>query len=253
MTKPMHDKVALITGGGSGIGHAAALLFAEEGASVAVVDLNGDRARETAAAVQAAGGRALAVAADVTVWDQVAAAVTAAAQTFGGLDYAFNNAGTTGPGASTADYEEAEWDRVVAINLKSVFLSMKAEIPRLLERGGGAIVNTSSGAGLVGFAGLPAYVATKHAVLGLTKAAALEYVRAGIRINAICPGSTRTPMLEGFMGGDPKIEKMMANAAPIGRLAQPREIAEAAVWLCSDRASFMVGAAVPVDGGAVAT
>ncbi|HUV10105.1 MAG TPA: SDR family oxidoreductase, partial [Acidimicrobiia bacterium] len=144
-----------------------------------------------------------------------------------------------------------EWNAVVALNLTGVFLGLKHEIPQMVAQGGGAIVNTSSGAGLMGFAGLPAYVATKHAVLGLTKAAALEYIKAGVRVNAVCPGSARTPMLEGWMGGDPAIEKAMASSAPIGRLAQPEEIAQAMVWLLSDAASFMVGHALAVDGGAV--
>jgi NAD(P)-dependent dehydrogenase (short-subunit alcohol dehydrogenase family) len=183
----------------------------------------------------------------------VAAAVAVALDTFGRLDGAINNAGTTGPSASTADYSLDDWNRVLALNLTGVFLGLKHEIPPMLAQGGGAIVNTSSGAGLVGFAGLPAYVASKHGVVGLTRAAALEYVKDGIRINAVCPGSTRTPMLEGFMGGDPAIERAMAQSAPIGRLARPDEIAQAMVWLLSDAASFVVGHALAVDGGAVVT
>jgi NAD(P)-dependent dehydrogenase (short-subunit alcohol dehydrogenase family) len=227
--------------------------FAGRGDRVVVVDVADDAGLQTVALIEDGGGEASFVHTDLTVAADVEAMVDFAVDVYGGLDFAFNNAGTTGPGAATADYAEADWDRVVEINLKSVFLSIKYEIPAMLARGGGAIVNTSSGAGLVGFAGLPAYVATKHAVIGLTKAAALEYVKAGIRINAVCPGSTRTPMLEGFMAGDPRVEKMMARSAPIGRLARPEEIAAAALWLCSDAASFMVGAAIPVDGGAVAT
>jgi NAD(P)-dependent dehydrogenase (short-subunit alcohol dehydrogenase family) len=246
-------RVALVTGGGSGIGRAAALGFALRGDRVVVADLADDAGRQTVALIEDGGAEAGFVHTDLTIAGDVEAMVDFAVDLYGGLDFAFNNAGTTGPGAPTADYSVADWDRVVDINLKSVFLSIKYEIPAMLARGGGAIVNTSSGAGLVGFAGLPAYVATKHAVIGLTKAAALEYVKAGIRINAVCPGSTRTPMLEGFMGGDPRVEKMMANSAPIGRLARPEEIAAAVLWLCSDAASFMVGAAIPVDGGAVAT
>jgi NAD(P)-dependent dehydrogenase (short-subunit alcohol dehydrogenase family) len=191
------------------------------------------------------------VRADVTKPDDVEALVAHALSTFGRLDCAHNNAGVTGPGGSVADYSLDDWNRVLAINLTSVFLSMKFEIPSMVEQGSGAIVNTASGAGLVGFPGLPAYVASKHGVVGLTKAAAMEYVKAGVRINAICPGSTRTPMLEAFMGGDPKMERMMAAAAPIARLGRPEEIAEAVVWLCSDAASFVVGQALAVDGGAV--
>jgi NAD(P)-dependent dehydrogenase (short-subunit alcohol dehydrogenase family) len=169
----------------------------------------------------------------------------------GRLDCAHNNAGITGPYAALTDYTEDDWNRVIAVNLTSVFLCMKHEIPALLAEGG-AIVNTSSGAGLVGFAGLPAYVASKHGVIGLTKSAAVEYAKSGIRVNAICPGSTRTPMLETFMGDDPRMERMMAAGAPQGRLAAPDEVAQAAVWLCTGAASFITGVALPVDGGSVA-
>jgi NAD(P)-dependent dehydrogenase (short-subunit alcohol dehydrogenase family) len=227
--------------------------FGLRGDHVVVADCADEAGLQTVALIEDAGGEAGFVHTDVTLAADVEAMVDFAVDAYGGLDFALNNAGTTGPSAPTAEYSEADWDRVVAINLKSVFLSIKYEIPAMLARGGGAIVNTSSGAGLVGFAGLPAYVATKHAVVGLTKAAALECVGAGIRVNAICPGSTRTPMLERYMGGDPRLEKMMARSAPIGRLARPEEIAAAVLWLCSDAASFMVGAAIPVDGGAVAT
>ena len=156
-----------------------------------------------------------------------------------------------GPAKPTAEYTLDEWNTVVALNLTSVFLCLRHEIPVMVRQGKGAIVNTSSGAGLVGFPGLPAYVATKHGVIGLTRAAALEYVAAGVRINAVCPGSTRTPMLEGFMGGNPEIERAMEHSAPIGRLANAEEIAHAMCWLLSDAASFVVGHAFAVDGGAV--
>jgi NAD(P)-dependent dehydrogenase (short-subunit alcohol dehydrogenase family) len=162
-----------------------------------------------------------------------------------------NNAGTTGKGGFTADYDVEDWHRTITLNLDSVFYCLRAEIPVMLAQGGGAIVNVASGAGLVGFAGLPAYVASKHGVVGLTRASALEYAAHGIRVNCVCPGSTRTPMLEGFMGGDEKIEKMMRNAVPLRRLGRPEEIAAAIVWLCSDAASFVVGHALAVDGGSV--
>jgi NAD(P)-dependent dehydrogenase (short-subunit alcohol dehydrogenase family) len=244
-------KAALVTGGGSGIGRASALAFAERGAAVTVVDINGDHAAETAKLVEAAGGQARWVECDVTSAADVEAMVNEAAASYGRLDFAHNNAGITGPASLTADYTEDDWDRVIAVNLKSVFLSMKYELPHLIKQGG-AIVNSSSGAGLIGFAGLPAYVASKHGVVGLTKSTALEYAKQGVRVNAICPGSTRTPMLEAYMGGDPSMEKLMASATPLARLATPEEMAAAVMWLCSDAASFVIGVALPVDGGAVA-
>ncbi|HUF84995.1 MAG TPA: glucose 1-dehydrogenase [Acidimicrobiia bacterium] len=249
MAGVMDGKVALVTGGGSGLGRACAVALGAAGASVVVADVDAGGGAETVSLVD---GPAEFMATDVTDPDAVAAMVGRAVEQFGRLDAAVNNAGTTGAGAPVADYSLEDWNRTIALNLTGVFLCMKHEIPAMLASGdGGAIVNMSSGAGLVGFPGLPAYVASKHGVVGLTRAAALEYVGAGIRVNAVCPGSTRTPMLEAFMGGDPTIEKMMEKAAPIGRLGRPEEIAEAVVWLCSDAASFVVGHAMAVDGGAV--
>lgn len=251
MNLGLEGRVALVTGGGSGIGRATALAFASEGALVAVADLDAGGGRGTVALLEEAGGKGLFVEADLTQAADAEAVVGEVLDSFGRIDCAFNNIGTTGASGFVADYPEDEWDRVMAVNLRSVFVSMRAEIPHMARQGSGAIVNSSSGAGLVGFAGLPAYVASKHGVIGLTRAAALEYVKSGVRVNAVCPGSTRTPMLEGFIGGDPKVEKMMAAGAPIGRLARPEEIAAAVLWLCSDAASFMVGHALAVDGGAV--
>ena len=245
------EKVALITGAGSGLGQAAARILAGRGARVVVADVDDGGGDTTVLQCKEAGGDAVFVHTDVTREDDVAAAVATAVDTWGRLDAAVNNAGTTGPTKPVADYTLEEWNAVVALNLTGVFLGLKHEIPQMVAQGGGAIVNTSSGAGLVGFAGLPGYVASKHGVLGLTKAAALEYVTAGVRVNAVCPGSTRTPMLEGWMGGNPEIERAMEQSAPIGRLARPDEIAEAMVWLLSDAASFVVGHAFAVDGGAV--
>jgi NAD(P)-dependent dehydrogenase (short-subunit alcohol dehydrogenase family) len=247
----LDGKAALVTGGGSGLGRASAVALARAGATVTVADVDEAGGKETAALVfEEVGGDADFVRVDVTRPDEVAAMVDKAVERWGHLDCALNNAGTTGASAPTADYTLDDWNRTIALNLTGVFLGLKYEIPAMLERGG-AIVNMASGAGLVGFPGLPAYVASKHGVVGLTRAAAMEYASQGIRINAICPGSTRTPMLEGFMGGDPQVERMMTRAVPLGRLGRPEEIAEAVVWLCSDAASFVVGHALAVDGGAV--
>jgi NAD(P)-dependent dehydrogenase (short-subunit alcohol dehydrogenase family) len=247
----LDGKAALVTGGGSGLGRASAIALARAGATVTVADVNEDGGKETAALVyEEAGGDAEFVRADVTRPDDVAAMVDQAVARWGHLDCALNNAGMTGVSAATADYELDDWNRAIALNLTGVFLCLKYELPAMLE-GGGSIVNMASGAGLVGFPGLPAYVASKHGVVGLTKAAALEYASQGVRINAICPGSTRTPMLEEFMGGDEQVERTMTRAVPLGRLGMPSEIAEAVVWLCSDAASFVVGHALAVDGGSV--
>jgi NAD(P)-dependent dehydrogenase (short-subunit alcohol dehydrogenase family) len=247
----LEGKAALVTGGGSGLGRASAIALARAGATVTVADVDEQGGKETAALVtQEAGGDAEFVRADVTQADEVEAMVDKAVAQWGHLDCALNNAGTTGVSAPTADYSIEDWNRAIALNLTGVFLCLKYELPAMLERGG-AIVNMASGAGLVGFSGLPAYVASKHGVVGLTRAAALEYASQGVRINAICPGSTRTPMLEGFMGGDEQVERMMTRAVPLGRLGRPEEIADAVVWLCSDAASFVVGHALAVDGGSV--
>jgi NAD(P)-dependent dehydrogenase (short-subunit alcohol dehydrogenase family) len=245
----MSGRVAVVTGGGSGLGRACAHAFARQGASVLVADIDADGGEETVARIDGPAGF---LRVDVTQPDQVEGMVANAVATFGRLDFAVNNAGMTGASAPTADYTLDDWNRAIALNLTGVFLCLKYEIPAMIASDdGGAIVNMSSGAGLVGFAGLPAYVASKHGVIGLTRAAALEYVQAGVRVNAVCPGSTRTPMLEGFMAGNEQIEKAMTAGVPLGRLGRPEEIAEAVVWLCSDAASFVVGHAMAVDGGSV--
>jgi NAD(P)-dependent dehydrogenase (short-subunit alcohol dehydrogenase family) len=247
----LEGKAALVTGGGSGLGRASAIALARAGATVTVADVDEQGGKETVTLVlEEAGGDADFVRADVTQADEVEAMVDKTVARWGRLDCALNNAGTTGVSAPTADHTLEDWNRAIALNLTGVFLCLKYEIPAMLERGG-AIVNMASGAGLVGFAGLPAYVASKHGVVGLTRAAALEYASQGLRVNAICPGSTRTPMLEGFMGGDEQVERMMTRAVPLGRLGRPEEIADAVVWLCSDAASFVVGHALAVDGGSV--
>jgi NAD(P)-dependent dehydrogenase (short-subunit alcohol dehydrogenase family) len=214
-----------------------------------VADIDGPGATDTAAAITAAGGRAEAVTTDVADAGGVAAMVEATRRAFGGLHFAFNNAGIVGGGAPVADMPVETWDRGIAVMLRGVFLCCKYEIPAMLESGGGAIVNTSSGAGLIGFPGMADYVAAKHGVIGLTKTVALECATLGIRVNAICPGTASSKMVEEWINGDPAAQAQVDALHPIGRIASPDEIAAAAVWLCSDEASFVVGHAMVVDGG----
>lgn len=247
----VQGKVALITGGGSGIGEAAAKLFAREGAQVMVADLDAANAARVAREIVAAGGDAAEVVADVTDESDVAAMVAAVRDRFGRLDCAFNNAGVSGAPSAFSELGLDEWNRMIAANLTSVFLCMKHELALMAVQGSGAIVNTSSGAGVVAAPGLPHYTAAKHGVLGLTKCAAQEYAAKGIRVNAILPGTTRTPMIEGFVAGNPELERMVSRGIGRGTLGRPDEIAEAAVWLCSDRASFVCGESILVDGATV--
>jgi NAD(P)-dependent dehydrogenase (short-subunit alcohol dehydrogenase family) len=242
-------KVAFVTGAGSGMGRTTALAFAREGAAVAAADIAEHGSQETVRMIEEGGGQALAVHCDVSRADDVKAALGRSVDAFGKLDIAFNNAGIEQPLRATAELTEEEWDRIIAINLRGVFVCMKYEIPLMLEQGAGAIVNTSSGAGVKGFADQAAYTAAKHGVIGLTRSAALDYAPFNIRVNAICPGIIDTEMMQRFTGGTAAGRDRVIAQEPIGRMGTPDEIAAAALWLCSDAASFVVGHALVVDGG----
>ena len=247
-------RTALVTGGSSGIGRASARALAAAGYAVVIADVDEEGGRAAARGIADDGGEATFVHADVSDEGQVAALVERTLARYGRLDAAHNNAGIGGAPALTADYPVEQWERILAINLTGTFHCMRHEIAHMLEAGGGAIVNTASTFGLVGVPGLAAYTATKHAIVGLTRGAALEYARSGIRVNAVCPGATRTPQLEDFFQmlspGEPETAAAdFAEREPVGRLGRPEEIAAAVVWLCSDEASFVTGTAMPVDGG----
>jgi NAD(P)-dependent dehydrogenase (short-subunit alcohol dehydrogenase family) len=242
-------KVAFVTGAGSGIGRATATAFAAEGADIALADIDSAGNEETAHIVAEHGGRVFAVECDVTSSSDVKTAVERTVQELGRLDVAFNNAGIEQPPTTLVDTTEDDWSRLLDIDLRSAFLCMKYEIPAMLEHGGGSIVNTSSGAGVIGIRGQAAYVAAKHGLIGLTKSAALEYAAQGVRVNAICPGIIETPMMHRFSGGTPEGRARVIDQEPVGRMGSPEEIASAVLWLSSDLGAFATGHAMVIDGG----
>lgn len=249
MNKRFEGKVAFVTGAGSGIGRAAALAFAREGANVVVADISDKGNQETARMVEELGARSLAVRCNVTQAGDIQAALDKTIDAFGRLDFAFNNAGIEYAIKPAADVDEEEWKRIIDIDLSGIFLCMKYEIPLILKQGGGAIVNTSSGAGVRGFKGGAAYCAAKHGIIGLTRAAALDYAASNIRINAVCPGIINTPMMDRFSGGTSEGRLKVIAQEPVGRMGTPEEIGAAVIWLCSDAAAFVIGHALVVDGG----
>jgi NAD(P)-dependent dehydrogenase (short-subunit alcohol dehydrogenase family) len=243
-------KVVFVTGAANGIGRATALAFAREGASVVAADVSEQRNQETARLIEELGGRVLAVTCDVTRKEDVSSALDQTIKAFGRLDFAFNNAGIEPrKPAPIAEYEEEEWNRIIDTDLRGVFLCMKHEIPLILKQGGGAIVNTSSGAGIIGIKNSSAYTAAKHGVIGLTRSAALDYAAQNIRVNGVAPGYIATPMMDRFTGGTAKGRETVISEEPVGRMGTPEEIAAAVLYLCSDGAGFVIGHTLVVDGG----
>ena len=245
-------KVALVTGGAAGIRRATALAFAREGAKVVIADINVSGGEETVKLIRDAGGQVIFIKTDVTKAEEVKAMADKAVEAFGQLNCAFNNAGINEEAVSISRCTEESWDSIMDTNLKGVFLCMKYEIPKMLKSGGGSIVNTASVMGLVGDGSHPAYAASKHGVVGLTRTAAIVYAQAGIRINAVCPGAIRTSMTAQLIDRHPDIKQLLESNSPMNRIAEADEVARAVLFLCSDDASFITGHPLAVDGGWVA-
>ncbi|MFW5878324.1 MAG: glucose 1-dehydrogenase [Myxococcota bacterium] len=252
MGKRFEEKTVVVTGAAAGIGKAAALAFGREGARVLVADLDAHRAEETAETIRKAQGEAIAMRVDVSIDEEVGSMIDTCVESYGGLDIAFNNAGIEGKAAPTHECTYENWERTLAVNLLGTWLCMRHEIPRMLERGGGSIINMSSVAGLAGIEQMPAYVAAKHGVIGLTKTAALELADKGIRVNAVCPGAIRTEMVERYTGGSCEAMREMEADEPMRRLGSPEEVAETVLFLAGEGASFITGHALAVDGGMLA-
>jgi NAD(P)-dependent dehydrogenase (short-subunit alcohol dehydrogenase family) len=252
VNQPFKDQVALVTGAASGIGRAIALAFAEASARLWLSDIDQAAGEQTLQMVREYSTDAEFMPADVTQPEQVAGMIRAAVETYGRIDFAANNAGVSGPRSRTADYPMKDWHQVIDVNLNGVWYCMRAEIAQMLEQGKGVIVNLASVAGLVGFPSHAAYTASKHAVVGLTKTAALEYIRKGIRINAVCPGFTDTPMIEEERRRDPQYAQRLIMGVPARRLGTPQEVAAAVLYLCSDQAGFVAGHTLVLDGGIIA-
>lgn len=252
MKNRLEGKVALVTGAASGIGAASATAFAREGAAVVLADVQVEAGEKLAQSIRDTGGKAHFVKADMTIESDVKDMVATAVMTFGRLDCAFNNAGIESTPGDVTQCTNENWDRTINVNLRGIWWCMKYEIPEIIKAGGGDIVNSSSIAGMVAFPGLPAYVASKHGVIGLTKNAALEFADKNVRVNAVCPGVVHTPMIDRLTQGDDQAERAMMEGAPMGRMGTAEEVAQVALWLCSSGSSFVTGHALVVDGGWVA-